>query len=216
MTWRLAGCRAVNRESLLALALCAVPVPLFAQAAFVQAGYGVDLRRFSGENTGRVFDANAGTLTIGGAGFLTSTISAGLEVELGANSRQQESVTVTLAGRPETVTTTYESRRRSVSALVGLHSPAGRAVRAGVYGGLSILTFRRITSSDAPPIVLSAPPPPTVFSDRVAGPVMQADVAIRLAAHAAVVGTVRARGLDLSGDLRGFSIQPGALLRLSF
>ena len=209
----------MNRERrgvLLALAIWAMPAPLFAQAAFVQAGYGVDFRRFSGEDTGRVFDANAGTLTIGGAGFLTSTISAGLEVELGANSRQQQSVTVTLAGRPETVTTTYDSRRRSVSALIGVHTPAGRAMRVGVYGGLGLLTFRRITFSDAPPIVLSAPQPPTVFTDRVAGPVMQADVAIQLAAHAAVVGTVRTRGLDLSGDMRGFSIQPGALLRLSF
>jgi len=206
----------MQRSWLLLLALCALPAPLFAQGGFVQGGYGVDIRRFSGQETDTVFDANAGTATIGGAGFLTRSVSAGIEVELGASSEASQSVTLTIAGRPDTITTTYTSRRRSVSALAGLHSDAARPIRVGVYGGLAFLAFRRVTSSDAPPIVLTAPQPPTVFTDRAVAPVMHVDVAIRVTSHLAAVGTVRARGLDLTSELRGFSVQPGAVLRVTF
>jgi len=201
---------------LLVVALGALPATLFAQHGFVQAGYGVDVRRFSGQETDAVFDANAGTVTLGGAGFLTPAVSGGIEVELGATSEVRQSVTLTVAGRPDTITTTYTSRRRSVSALAGFHSDAGRPVRVGLYGGLTFLAFRRVTSSDAPPIVLTDPQPPTVFTDRAVAPVMQVDIAIRLGRYLAAVGTVRARGLELTSELRGFSVQPGIAVRASF
>jgi len=200
---------------LLVLAFC-LPPPAFAQHAFVQGGYGVDFRRFSGQETDAVFDANAATVTFGGAGFLTTAVSAGLEVELGATSEVQQSVTLPLAGRPDIITTMYSSRRRSISAMAGFHGDAAPPVRVGVYGGLSFLAFRRITSSDAPPVVLTDPQPPTVFTDRAVVPVVQVDVAIRLTRYLAAVGTVRARGLELTSELRGFSVQPGAVLRVTF
>src|SRR5215217_5676423 len=141
---------------LLVLAFC-LPPPAFAQHAFVQGGYGVDFRRFSGQETDAVFDANAAT--------------------------------VPLAGRPDIITTMYSSRRRSISAMAGFHGDAAPPVRVGVYGGLSFLAFRRITSSDAPPVVLTDPQPPTVFTDRAVAPVMQADVACRVTSHLAAVAT---------------------------
>src|SRR5262245_59177360 len=96
----------------------------FAQAAFVQGGFVMDARRFSAEPDDRVFDANASAVMFGGGGFLSAMISAGVEVDLGNESETAQSNTVTIAGRPETVTTTFTSRRRSVSALFGIHSSA--------------------------------------------------------------------------------------------
>src|SRR5688500_14682404 len=137
-----------------------------AQVAYVEGGTALDARRCSGQNDDRVFDANATTVRVGGGGFLRPGLSAGIELELGADSQVAQSVTVTIAGRPETVTTTYGSRRRTVSALFGVHTSARRAVRVGAYAGLAFSSFRRRIAADAPPIVLSGPPPPSIFTDR--------------------------------------------------
>ena len=190
--------------------------PAFAQRGYVQGGVALDLRRFSGQPEDRVFDGNVSTLSIGGGGFLTSMFSASLELDLGAESDEARSVTVTIAGRHETVTTTYSSRRRSVSALFGVHTSPQRAVRAGVYGGLAFTAFRQRIAADAPPVVLSAPPPPTEFTDRAATPIAGIDVAVSVAGRLAVVGTVRAQDLGFSNELHGFSVRPGVAARVSF
>jgi len=190
--------------------------PAFAQRGYVQGGVAIDLRRFSGEPEDRVFDGNVQTLSLGGGGFLTAMFSASLELELGAESDEARSVSVTIAGRPETVTTTYSSRRRSVSALFGIHTSPHRAVRAGVYGGLAFTAFRQRIAADAPAVVLSAPPPPTEFTDRAATPIVGIDVAIAVARNLAVVGTVRAQDLGFSNELHGFSVRPGVAARVSF
>ena len=209
-------CAAVNTAWLLAAILLAAPAAVQAQPAFVQGGYGIDVRRFSGEPGGHVFDASAGTLTVGGAAFLTPRVSAGAELELGIESLAEERVTFTVAGRPETITTTYGGRRRSVAALLGLHTAPAGTVRAGVYAGLAFTAFRREIAADAPPIVLTEPAPPTVFTDYTVAPVLGLDVAAHLSAAVAIVGTVRVQGLELTGELRGFSLRPGAAVRVSF
>jgi hypothetical protein len=188
----------------------------FAQAAYVQGGVELDARRFSGQDEDGVFDGNVPTMWIGGGGFLSPTVSVGVELELGAESEVARSVTVTIAGRPETVTTTYASRRRAVSALFGLHSPAARAVRAGAYAGLAFTSFRERIAADAPAIVLSGPPPPTEFTDLDATPVVGLDVSVSVARNLAVVGVVRAQALGFSSELHGFSVRPGAAVRFSF
>jgi hypothetical protein len=187
-----------------------------AQVGYVQGGMSLDARRFSGEADNRVFDANARTVWIGGGGFLTPNLSAGIELELGPDSEVTQSVTVTIAGRPETVATTYGSRRRTVSALFGVHTPARNAVRIGAYAGLAFTAFRRRIVTDVPPIVLSGPPPPAVFTDRAGNPIVGLDVAASIGRNVAVVATVRAQALDFSGELNGFSLRPGAAVRISF
>lgn len=190
--------------------------PALAQAAFVQGGFVVDLRRFSGQPEDRVFDSNVASMTIGGGGFLTPRTSASLELDLGAESEVARSVTVTIAGRPEIVTTTYAGRRRSVSALFGFHSSADRTVRVGAYAGLAFTAFQQRIATDAPAIVLSASPPPTEFTDLAATPIIGVDIAAAISRHLAVAGMVRAQALGFGSELHGFSIRPGAVLRVSF
>ena len=190
--------------------------PAFAQGGYVQGGVALDIRRFSGQPGDGVFDGNVSTLSLGGGGFLTAILSASVELELGAGSDEAQSVTVTIAGRPETVTTTYSSRRRSVSALLGIHTSPHRGVRAGVYGGLAFTAFRQRIAADAPAIVLSAPPPPTEFTDRAALPIVGIDVAVSVARNLALVGAVRAQDLGFSNELHGLSVRPAVAVRVSF
>lgn len=187
-----------------------------AQTAFVQGGIEADVRRFSGQPEDRVFDANATTVLIGGGGFLTSTISAGVELDMGRESAVEETAAVTIAGRPETITTTFSSRRRSVSALFGIHSTAQHAVRVGAYAGLAFTAFDRRISTTAPPIVLPSPPPASEFTHLAATPIVGVDVAVAISRNFALVGFVRGQALSFGGDLHGFSVRPGAAARLSF
>lgn len=187
-----------------------------AQHGFVQGSYGTELRRFSAELGEEVLDGRADSLAGGAAAFVTPRVSAGVELDLGGTSSASRTVRVTLGGTPTEVTTTYTLRRRSVAALVGIHTAADRPVRLGVYAGLGFHAIRREVVSDAPPIVVTDPPGPSVFLERSASPVAGADLAIRLAPGVAVVASVRAQALRLAGDLQGFSVRPGGALRLQF
>lgn len=186
------------------------------QAGFVQAAFGADIRRFSGEDADRVFDARATSGAIGATGLLTPHVSVGIELDLGASVTESRSVNLAISGRPSTITTSYTLRRRTVAALVGLHTSDTRRVRLGCYAGLGLNLVRREISSDAPPIVLSAPQPPSVFLDRTAEPIVGADLAVRIVSRLSVLAGVRAASLTLSPEQRGFSIRPGAGLRLLF
>ena len=202
--------------ALLLIILLGGAAPALAQAAYIQGGIVTDVRRFSGQATDRVFDANVAAIVVGGGGFLTPMISAGVELDFGAASEFAESVTVTIAGRPETVTTTWASRRRTVSALFGVHSAAQRAVRVGAYAGLAFTAFRQRIAADAPAIVLPAPPPATEFTHLGATPIVGVDVAVAISRHLAVVAVVRAHALEFASDLRGVSVRPGVAARVSF
>lgn len=187
-----------------------------AQAVFVQGGYGSDVRRFSADAGQEVFDGEASNLSLAFGGFLTPRWSIGLELDLGGSSAEARSVSVPVAGRPTTITTTYALERRTVSALAGFHRPSASRVRIGCYAGLSFSTVRREIAADAPAIVLTPPPEPSIFTDRTTAPVVGLDVAVRIVTGVAVVGSMRAQGLGLVGDLTGFSIRPGAAIRVMF
>lgn len=176
----------------------------------------IDVRRFSGPPEDRVFDGNVATVMIGGGGFLTSMISAGLELDMGRELVVAPSTSVTIAGRPETITTTYASQRRTVSALFGIHSPANHTIRVGTYAGLAFTALRQRISNDAPPIALSAPPPATEFTDLAATPIVGVDVSVTITRHLAIVGHTRAQALNFGNQLHGFSVRPGAALRVLF
>jgi len=198
------------------LYVAVMATPAFAQHGFVQGGIGVESRRFSASEDDRVFDADASTVTVGAHGFLSPRFSAGVELDLGAESSVSQSVSVVIGGRPTTVTTTFTARRRGVSALAGFHTPPDHRVRAGVYGGISFTTLRRAILSDALPIILTDPIEPAVFTDRTAGPVAGCDLAVRIAPAVAVGGSVRAQGLSLTSDLRGYSVRPAVFARVMF
>ena len=200
----------------IALLLSLPAAPALAQSAFVQGGIALDARRFSGQPDNRVFDANVPTVTIGGGGFLTPTISAGVELDLGRESETVVTNSVTVSGRPETVTTTFTSRRRGVAALFGVHSSSQRPVRVGAYAGLALTWFDQRIATDAPPIVLSTPPPPAEFTHLGAMPIVGVDVAVSVASHLAIVGFARAQSLNLAGDVNGFSVRPGVAARIGF
>jgi hypothetical protein len=199
---------------LTALLCCAAQAR--AQSAFIQGGIAIDARRFSGQPDERVFDGNVRSVSIGGGGFLTPRISAGVELDVGAELEVASSVSVTIAGRPQTITTTYASKRRTVSALFGLHSAEQRAIRVGAYAGLAFTWFDQRIGNDAPPVVLNFPVPESLFTHLSATPIVGVDVAVTLTGNVAIVGMVRAQALDFGGEPRGVSIRPGAAVRVSF
>ena len=176
----------------------------------------MDVRRFSGPPEDRVFDGNVATVMIGGGGFLTPMISAGIELDIGRELVVAPSTSVTIAGRPETITTRYVSQRRTMSALFGIHSSASHKVRVGTYAGLAFTAMRQRISNDAPAIVLSAQPPPTEFTDLAATPIVGVDVSVTIARNLAIVGVTRAQALNFGSELHGFSVRPGVAVRLAF
>jgi len=188
----------------------------FAQTAFVQGGIALDIRRFSGPPEDRVFDGNVSTVMIGVGGHLTSMISAGVEFDTGRDLVVAPTNSVTIAGRPETITTTYTSKRQAVSALFGLHSPGSHKVRVSTYAGLAFTALRRRITTTAPAIVLSAQPPPTEFTDLAATPIVGVDVSAAITRKLAIVGVMRAQALTFGSELHGFSVRPGAGVRVSF
>jgi hypothetical protein len=187
-----------------------------AQSVFVEGGFSRDVRRFSHEGTQSAFDGTVNGTWVNGSGFVTPRLSVGVELDTGGEVTFDDTVTVTIAGRPSQITTTYTSKRRTVSALAGIHTAPGRAVQIGAYAGLSFTEFRRQISSDAPPIVLNETPAPSVLEERVTNAVVGVDVAILLAPHIALVPALRAQSLTLSGDLSGFSIRPSIGARVTF
>ena len=201
---------------LLFLVFFLIPTASRAQTAFVQAGYGVEARRFSRPaGADSVLDANSATVTAAAGAFLTPRFSASLELDFGATSSTAETTSFALAGGPSTITTTYATRQRSAAALAGFHTEATRRARIGVYVGLDFLSFRQEISQDAPPIVLSVPPPPTVYIDRTVTPAVGLDVSVRLVPGIDLVGSVRAHGIPLA-NIDGFRVRPAALLRVTF
>jgi hypothetical protein len=187
-----------------------------AQSAFVEGGFAREVKRFSREGDRSPFDGTVNTVWVGVAGFLLPQVSVGAEMDLGEESTFQETVTVTVSGRPAEITTSYTSRRRSIAAFAGLHTSADRAVRLGCYVGLGFTAFRRTIGSDAPTVVLEEPPEPSVFEERTTGAIVGVDAAIRLGPNVAVVPAIRAQGLSLTGDLSGFSLRPSIGARVSF
>jgi hypothetical protein len=174
-----------------------------------------DVRRFTHDGQGSIFDGTASGTSMGVSGFMTRRWSAGVEIDSGGESVATESSTVLLAGSPVNLRTTYAARRRTVSALAGFHS-GSRRVLVGCYAGLGFTAFRREIVSNAPPAVLQQPPSRSVLDERTTSAIVGVDVAIRVYGALAAVAGVRAQGLRLSGDLSGFSIRPVVGARVSF
>ena len=186
-----------------------------AQPAFVQGGFGLEVKRFSGEPENNVFDATANMVTIGGGGFIAPHWTLGAELDFGARSTATRTTSVTISGVPRAIHTSYSSRRRGASALIGYQTSRHRGVQMGYYVGLCFSTVRREVGSDAEAIIVQ-PPATSVFTDRPVGAIVGIDVAIYIARRVAVVPALRAQGLALSGDLASHSIRPSIGGRISF
>ena len=186
------------------------------ERGIVQAAYGVDVRRFSGDEDDRVFDANATSVTVMGSVMLTRYVSAGVELDLGGTSSTARVNSVAIAGRPTDITTTYSLGRRTLSAMAGLHTAPASRVQFGAYAGLSFNSTRQEIATDAPSLVISGPLTPSVFIDRTTSALVGADLAVRVSPAVAVVGSLRAQGLTVAGALEGFAVRPSAGLRLRF
>lgn len=200
-----------------ALLLCLIVAQeAAAQSVFVEGAFSREVKRFSHEGDRSAFDGTASGFSIGVAGLIATRWSVGVEFDRGGRSTVTETVSVTISGRPREIHTSYTSRRRSVSAVAGFHTPSDRLVQVGCYVGLSFTAFRREISSDAPAIVLEQPAPLAVYEERITGALVGIDAAIRISRHFAVVPALRAQGLSLSGDLTGFSLRPSIGGRVTF
>lgn len=198
------------------VAFLLVAVRAMAQPAFVQGGFGLEVKRFSGEPENNVFDGTANMVTIGGGGFIARHWTIGAELDLGARSTVTRTTSVTISGVPRAIHTSYTSRRRGASALIGYQTSRHRGVQMGYYVGLCFSTVRREVGSDAEAIIVQQPPATSVFTDRPVGAIVGIDVAIQIARRVAVVPALRAQGLALSGDLASHSIRPSIGGRISF
>jgi hypothetical protein len=197
------------------LAAVAVCSPAAAQSVFVQGGLSRDVRRFTHDGQGSVFDATSWGTWAGVGAFMSSRWSAGAELDSGEESLATETATIVVAGSPVNLRTTYAARRRTVSALAGFHA-GGSRVLVGCYAGLGFTAFRREIVSNAPPAVLQQPSSRSVLDERTTSAIVGVDVAIRVYGALAAVGGLRAQGLRLTGDLSGFSIRPAVGARVSF
>jgi hypothetical protein len=198
------------------LAILLVPGAASAQSLFVQAGGGREIKRFSGEPGEDVFGGTAGAAAISVGGSSSPHWTIGVELDLGGRSTVERTTSVAISGQPREIHTRYTSRRRSASPMIGYHTIPRHAVQIGYYAGLSFSAVSRDIASDAGGILSGSPQSVSTFTDRVTGAIVGVDVAIRVAPHIAVVPSVRAQGLALSGDLHGHSIRPGIGARLFF
>jgi hypothetical protein len=198
------------------LAILFAPAAASAQSVFVQGSGGREIKRFSGEPDQDVFAAPARGAAIAVTGSISPHCTIGLELDLGGRSTVERTTSVAISGQPREIHTRYTSRRRSASPMIGYQTTPRHAVQIGYYAGLSFSAVSRDIASDAGGIVSGSPQSVSTFTDRVTGAIVGVDVAIRVAPHIAVVPSVRAQGLALSGDLHGHSIRPSIGARLFF
>lgn len=203
-------------KSVLMLGLLLAAPSASAQSMFVQGSAGREIKRFSGEPENSVFDATASAITLGAAGHIMPHWTIGAELDLGGRSTTSRTTSVSVSGQNRDIHTDYTSERRSASALVGYQTSPRHGVQLACYAGLSFSTVRREIASDAEAVVLQAPAPTSLYTDRLAGAIVGVDAVIRLAPHLAVVPGLRAQGLALGGDLGGHSIRPSIGARVSF
>jgi hypothetical protein len=187
-----------------------------AQSIFVQGAAGVEIRRFSAEADKSAFDGTAPAVVIGGGTELMQHWAVGAELSLNGESKTETATDVVVFGQPRTIHNVYTSARRGFAVVAGYRTPAQHPVRVGFYGGVSFSIFRREIASDAATIVLNTPASTSVFEERLSGPIVAFDAAVRVTDHLAVVSAVSVQGLKIGDELEGHSIQPSIGARISF
>jgi hypothetical protein len=198
------------------VALVAFASSASAQSIFIEASAGADIRRFAADPEKSAFDGTARTFAFAAGTELHSHWVASGEVDLGGRSIRSTATPVVIFGESHVIHNSYTSERRSFSALAGYRTAGDRRVRMGYYGGVVFTLLRREIVSDAESIVLQTDVPGSVYEQRLTGPVVGADVAVRAAAHVSILGAVRAQGLRIGEDLGGHSVRPSIGVRISF
>lgn len=200
----------------LVIGFIALTSSVSAQSIFVQGSVGADIRRFSADPEKSAFDGNAtaGAFTVGSE-FISHWVVAA-DMDLGGRSTRTTTTSVVFSGKALEIHNSYRSERRSISALAGYRTGDHWRIRVGYYAGVSFTTFRREIVSDAESIVLQSPAPGSIYDQRLTGPVVGIDAAIRAGKHVAIVPAVRAQGLRIGTELGGHSVRPSIGARISF
>ena len=187
-----------------------------AQTIFVQGTVGAEVRRFSAETDKSAFDGTARAFVFGGGTELMRHWVVGAELSLNGQSKTETTTDVVIFGQPRTIHNVYTSERRGFAVVAGYRTAAHHPVRVGVYGGVSFSIFRREIGSDAATIVLNTAASSSVFEERLTGPIVALDAAVRVNDHFAVVSAVTLQGLKIGEELDGHSLQPSVGARISF
>lgn len=198
------------------VALVALASNASAQSIFIEASAGADIRRFAADPEKSAFDGTAHTFAFAGGTEFHSHWVASAEVDRGGRSTRSTTTPVEVFGQSRVIHNSYTSEQRSISALAGYRTGRDRRVRMGCYGGVVFTLLRREIVSDAESIVLQADAPGSVYEQRLTGPIVGADVAVRVAAHMSILGALRAQGLRIGEDLGGHSIRPSIGIRIHF
>ena len=200
----------------LLIAFIALAPDASAQSVFLQGSIGADVRRFAADPETSAFDGTAVGFTAAVGTELESHWTVSAEFDAGRRASTRTTTALTIAGQPREIHTSYSSERRGIAALAGYRTGDGRRVRVGYYGGVVFTTFRREIVSDAGSIVLETPAPGSIYEQRLTGPIVGVDVAVRAGSHVAVVPALRAQGLRIGSELGGHSIRPSIGVRISF
>jgi hypothetical protein len=199
------------------LALLVLPASAAsAQTTFFQGTAGVEIRRFSAETDKSAFDGTARAVVIGGGAELMRHWAVDAELSLNGKSNTETTTDVVIFGQPRTIHNVYTSERRGFAVVAGYRTAVHHPVRIGFYGGLSFSIFRREIASDAAALVLNTAASTSVFEERLVGPIIAFDAAVRVSDHLAVVSAVSLQGLKIGEELDGHSIQPSVGARISF
>jgi hypothetical protein len=200
----------------LLVAFIALAPDASAQSVFLQGSIGSDIRRFSADPEKSAFDGTGTSIAIAAGGEFMSHWTASAELDLGRRATRSTTTALTIFGQPREIHTSYSSERRSIAALAGYRTASRRRVRVGCYAGVVFTIFRREIVSDAESIVLQSPAPGSVYEQRLTGPIVGIDLAVRAGPHVAIVPALRAQSLRIGTELGGHSIRPSVGVRVAF
>lgn len=198
------------------VALIALASVASAQSIFIDGSVGADLRRFAADPDKSAFDGTATAFAFAAGTEFHPHWIATAAVDFGGSSTTDTTTPVVIFGEPRVIHNSYTSTRRSISALAGYRTGTDRRVRLGYYGGVVFTTFRREIVSDAESIVLQAAAPGSEYEERLTGPIVGADIAIRAAAHLSAVAALRVQSLRIGDELGGYSVRPSIGVRIAF
>jgi hypothetical protein len=159
----------------------------------------------------RLNGASTGWTVLGGVRVLTR-IAATLEWSEPGTITDVRSTSLTVNGRPVTITSTFAHTTRAVSGLAGYTHRVGSRLRLSYLGGVSSTRVERQFTSGASGAVLVRPSNvvdagTSVITDDFFGVVGGLDAHVALTRHLQVVAGFRAQPLELAPEHAGWSIR---------
>jgi len=193
-----------------------------AQAGFVSGGLVYDIKRYSSGVGPQTYDGEAIGGYVGVGAFITRRFSAEFEMALSGDATNRVSFPILINASTNTIsniTSIYETRLQTYSALFGVHTAPSRRLHLSYRGGVTFIHHRRRIT---PPLVLPADPAANTVGiqvtliDNVAAPTAGVDADFLLAPRLALVAALRVHAFSIENDLSAFSIRPMVGARVSF